>query len=827
MIQRLTIFLLTIVAMVPVTNIVCQAEQPQPLMTRHVREAVTDGEAPSVGRLPETQIMHFDIVLALRHEPELENFLQEIYDPTSPSYRHFVTVPEFTARFGPSQEDFDAVISFAKASGFTVLGGSRDSFDVQLKGTVASVEKAFHVTMGLYQHPAENRKFYSPDREPTVDLPFQLWHISGLDNYSIPRPLFVHRDFQVQPEASTGSCPQASFCGSDMRAAYYGGTLTGAGQNIGLLEYYGFDITDVNTYYTNAKQTRNFAVTGISTDGSSVNCVAPSCDDTEQTLDITQAGGMAPNVDTVYVYVGQSSTALFSGMTTDTPLPLNLSSSWTWTPVDPSVDNPYLEKMASQGQTYFQAAGDSGAYTVRAPWPANSLYAIVVGGTDLTTQSAGGPWKSETTWVDGGGGWGTNQAIPTWQQLAGVITSENEGSTLYRNVPDVSANANFTFYVCADQKACTANEYGGTSFAAPMWAGYIALANQQAASNGTAAPGFIDPTIYPIGLGANYDTDFHDITSGSNGFPAEVGYDLATGWGSPNGSGLINDLTGPAGPGFTLTAKPASLSIVQGTSRTSTITVVPSGGFTGSVTLSASGMPSGVTAGFGTNPTTSTSVLTLTASPTATPGTTTVTVSGISGSLTSSTPISLTVTSTVTGPTVTVSPTSLAWSNVVVGVTSGAKTVTLTNTGASTLDISSITTSGDFAQTTSTNPCGATLVAGAKCLIKVTFTPTAVGTRTGTLTITDNSPSSPQTVALSGTGTAQATLTPATKTFPTETVGTSSPAKTFTLSNKQPVSLTGISISTTGDFSVSSTTCKASLGAKSTCTISVVFTPTA
>ena len=77
--------------------------------------------------------------------------------------------------------------------------------------------------------------------------------------------------------------------------------------------------------------------------------------------------------------------------------------------------------------------------------------------------------------------------IPSWQQLAGVITSTNEGSTTLRNSPDVAANANFDFYVCADQTTCTANEYGGTSFAAPMWAGYLALANQQAVANGNSS----------------------------------------------------------------------------------------------------------------------------------------------------------------------------------------------------------------------------------------------------------------------------------------------------------------------------------------------------
>ena len=278
---------------------------------------------------------------------------------------------------------------------------------------------------------------------------------------------------------------------------------------------------------------------------------------------------------------------------------------------------------------------------------------------------------------------------------------------------------------------------------------------------------------------------------------------------------------------FTLSASPSSVSIGQGTSGTSTITVTPQNGFNGSVTLSASGLPSGVTAGFSPNPTTTTSTLTLTASATAATGTSTVTITGTSGSLTATTSVSLTVTSGGGGPTVTVSPTSLTWGTVVLGATGAAKSVTLTNTGSTTLNISSIAPSGDFALATSTKPCGTTLAAGANCIIKVTFTPTQIGSRTGTLTLTDNSPSSPQTVALSGTGGAQAKLTPVSATFATEKVGVTSPAKVFTLANKQAVALTGITISTTGDFTVSSTTCSTSLSALTSCTISVTFTPTA
>jgi kumamolisin len=635
MIKKLSIFVLTIVAMVLGANVVCQA-QPQTLLTRHVREATMSGQAKSVGRLPAKQLLSIDVVLPLRDKTGLESFLQELYDPSSPFYRNFLTVQEFTARYGPTQENYDAFVQFAKVNGFTVVGGSRDAMNVQLKGTVGTIEAAFHVTLGLYHDPIQNRDFYAPDREPSIDLPFQLWHISGLDNYSIPRPAFVRRSEEknVQPPASIGSCPQASFCGSDMRAAYYGGTsLTGTNQNIGLLEYAGFNITDVNTYYTNAHQTRAAAVTGISTDGTSINCVSPSCDDTEQTIDITQSLGMAPGITTDYIYVGSSDTALLGGMSSGTPLPSQLSSSWLWDPSDPSTDNPYFLKMAAQGQSFFQASGDDAKFNSNYPtWPCDAAYVTSVGGTDLETVSAGGAWKSETAWSQSGGGYWVPDdiSIPNWQQFTGVINSANQGSTVYRNAPDVAANANFTYYVCANQTTCTANDYGGTSFAAPLWAGYLALTNQQGAANGNALPGFINPNVYSLALSSNYATGFHDITSGSNGYPAVTGYDLVTGWGSMNGSALIGALLAAA-PNFAINASPNEVSVSDGGTITSTITTAGSNGFDSAITLSSN--YAGVTFSPNSIPAPGTGSSTLTAKiPTNTkPGTYTVVIFGKGG----------------------------------------------------------------------------------------------------------------------------------------------------------------------------------------------------
>jgi Abnormal spindle-like microcephaly-assoc'd, ASPM-SPD-2-Hydin len=299
-------------------------------------------------------------------------------------------------------------------------------------------------------------------------------------------------------------------------------------------------------------------------------------------------------------------------------------------------------------------------------------------------------------------------------------------------------------------------------------------------------------------------------------------------WHTAVGTFSFPGCSGGGTPDFSLSANPNTVAITQGgAGGTSTITVNPLNGFTGSVTMSASGLPSGVTAGFAPNPTTTTSTLTLTASGTATTGTVTVTIQGVSGSLTHTTTLQLTVNPSGGSPAVTLTPTSLTWGKVVVGVTAPGKVVTVTNSGTATLHFGSIATSGDFALTTSPKPCGSTLAVGASCKIKVTFKPTQVGVRTGNLTINDDAANSPQTVPLSGTGVVPVTLTPAAATFPKTKVGTTSVAKTFTLTNKQTaVSVTGISISTTGDFAVSAKTCGTSLAASASCTISVTFTPT-
>jgi hypothetical protein len=634
-----------------------RAQQLQ-VLQNHVRAAISDHRAALAGVMPPDQQMHASIVLPLRNRAALTSLLGRLYDPSSPDYRHFLSVAQFTDQFGPTNDDFQAVVAFAKANGMTVTALPANRLIVPIAGTIAQINAAFNVKMSLYQHPTENRTFFSPDREPSLNLSVPVAHIAGLDNFSLPHPMSVLGSAKQQAAAAvTGSGPGGSYLGSDMRAAYYGGaTLDGNGQAVGLLEFGGYDLNDVNLTFSNAGQTYKVPVNNVLLDGATAG---PDGDDGEQVLDIVQAIGMAPNLSQVRVYIGTlgNDEDILNAMASEN-LAKQLSCSWGWRPADPTSDDAYFQEMAAQGQSFFVASGDSGAFdALISPffYPAEDQYITAVGGTHLGTDGAGGGWVSETVWNSQGDGSGggispDNISIPNWQ--VGFATSANGGSATLRNVPDVAMEGDFDNYYCNGGFCNTIG--AGTSFAAPRWAGFMALVNEQAVENGSASSGglgFINPKVYFLAKGANYSADFHDITVGNNdtnfqplSFNAVVGYDLTTGWGSANGQHLIDDLAGPQVPGFWLASGQSTVAINPGGTGTATVTVTDAGGFNSSVNLAvSSALPTGVTASFSPNPATGSTVLTLTASSSAPNANQAITITGTSGTLTASTNVTVAV----------------------------------------------------------------------------------------------------------------------------------------------------------------------------------------
>ncbi len=257
----------------------------------------------------------------------------------------------------------------------------------------------------------------------------------------------------------------------------------------------------------------------------------------------------------------------------------NLSCSWGWGGGPSATTDAIFQKMMMQGQSFFNAAGDSCAFTTGVTSangvdnpnnqnaPSSSPYITQVGGTTLVTTGPGGAWQSESVWnwgnsigatYDGtgsSGGISSYYSIPSWQ--ANVSMASNQGSTTKRNIPDVALTAD-NVYVNSDNGS--SGSFGGTSCAAPLWAGVMALANQQAVGLGKAPVGFINPIVYTIGNGSGYAQAFNDINKGDNTwsgstsqFYAVSGYDLCTGWGTPAGQSLIDALVGQGGSTFATT----------------------------------------------------------------------------------------------------------------------------------------------------------------------------------------------------------------------------------------------------------------------------------
>ncbi|HEY0758184.1 MAG TPA: protease pro-enzyme activation domain-containing protein [Acidisarcina sp.] len=617
----------------------------------HIPQATQSSR--SIGRLPREIRLNLAIGLPLRNQDLLDLLLKQITDPDSPYYRHYLLPAEFAAEFSPSQRDYHQLIAWAESNHLTVTETYPNRVLLDVSGDVSEIESAFHLNLLNYVHP-ERGEFFAPDREPSVDLDIALLDVSGMDNFEVPHPMALrsHPLSEAGPYV-TGSGPSGYFLGKDFRAAYAPGvTLTGRGQTVGLLEFDGFYSADV---------TKNFAQAGLPAVPTQTVLLdgfngAPGGSNIEVTLDIMMAAYMAPGLSQVMVYEGYSPNDILNRMATDN-LAQQLSSSWSFGPINATTEQIFKQYIA-QGQSLLQASGDSGAYKGPIMAPSDDPNLTVVGGTSLTTSGAGGAWQSEMAWTGSGGGISTVYPIPAYQQVGNMNSNlaASGGSTKMRNIPDVALTADIQMFLI--QNNGQAVVVGGTSAAAPLWAGFIALANQQAAASAKPRVGFLNPALYTIGSGGSYSADFNDITRGNNsGFSAGTAYDLVTGWGSPAGQHLINDLTSvPAAASFSLAASPMTLSLTPGTAASTTITIAPVNGFTGAVTFSAAGLPTGVTASFSTPHAAKTtshtaqtaqasqsSVLTLTAGSSPLPGTYPVTITGVSGNLSVSTAMSAVV----------------------------------------------------------------------------------------------------------------------------------------------------------------------------------------
>jgi len=410
----------------------------------HLPEAVARLNLQPVGRLPAANRLNLAIGLPLRNTNALNKLLQDMYDPASPQFRHYLTPEQFTEKFGPTQQDYDAVMQFARSHGLeiTVTHSNRVLLDVA--GQVADIEKAFQITLRTYQHPTEARQFYAPDVEPSAVAGLKVLDISGLNNYSIPRPASHGASGKTGPVPAAGSGPSGSYMGKDFRNAYAPGvTLTGAGQMLGLVAINGFYTNDIKKYESMAGLP-NVPIQVVLLDG--FNGI-PVGDTPEISLDIEMAISMAPGLSNLVVFEEGPPNAvhilpdILNAMAAH-PQIKQFSCSEGEFGENVSSDNIF-KQMALQGQSFFTASGDGDSWVnnVSLPgvwdgypgesafWPADDPYVTSAGGTSLTMNGSGASYASEQVWNRGndwpgwdgsgyegsGGGTSPGYAIPAWQ----------------------------------------------------------------------------------------------------------------------------------------------------------------------------------------------------------------------------------------------------------------------------------------------------------------------------------------------------------------------------------------------------------------------------
>ena len=509
------------------------------------------------GKYSEEQQLPITVSLKLSNEADLEQKLTEMYTPGSASYGQFMTPDEFKAHYAPSQDQVNQVQAFLSKNGVQSVSIHPNGYLVSGTASVKSLNAMFGTEVHSYKS-ADGKTYFAPASEPKIPAELSIQGIHGLNNVSKAHS-YSHPE--VTPNAASGAPIKAGtghsggLSPSDVNTSYNMPTsVKGSGQVLGLFELDAFAQSDLTAYeqYYNLP---NVLVTPISVD--SANTSSPGGGQAEVTLDIELMMAVAPGASNILVYEGpnteQGMIDTYAKMASDNQAKSS-SSSWGSSEGGTSsaqiqAENTIFMQMAAQGQSIFSAAGDSGANdngsSLSIDDPSGQPYMTAVGGTSLTTNN--GAYVSETTWSSGGGGISSVWPIPSWQQ--GLANSSNKASSTMRNIPDVSLESDMS--VGYDiYEAGGWGTWGGTSCAAPIWAAFTALVNQERATNGMGTLGFANPAIYSIGRSSRYGSDFHDIADGStNGnYPAVTGFDDATGWGTPIGQGLFEDLTSKSSP---------------------------------------------------------------------------------------------------------------------------------------------------------------------------------------------------------------------------------------------------------------------------------------
>lgn len=507
------------------------------------------------------------VTVLVRRRPSSKGLISLVAELGSspPHKRRHLSHEDFEASHGADLNDLEKVEDFAHEHGLDVVEVDKADRRVILSGTVAALSEAFGVTLDLYEHPTGTYRGRTGHVQIPEDLAPIVQGVFGLDNRPQARP---HSRF-FDGKKGRAAQPQAagSFTPPQVAQLYnFPSGVNGKGQCIAIIELGGgYRAGDLKTYFSQLGIPTP-KIKSISVDGGHNKPMVDTNADGEVMLDIEVAGAVAPGANIAVYFAPNTDAGFLDAINKAVHDSLNkpsvVSISWggpemTWSSQATQAMDQALQDAAALGVTVCCAAGDDGSSDLRPPspddgflhadFPGSSPHALSCGGTKL--EGSGHNITNEVVWNEGKNGGATGGGVsdvfdlPNWQANANVPSSANPGGRIGRGVPDVAGDADpYTGYqVLVDGKQ---GVIGGTSAVAPLWAGLIALINQKLGHS----VGYLNPLIY--NLPANSGV-FHDITSGNNdvkgnngSYLAGPGWDACTGWGSPDGSELLNALSG-------------------------------------------------------------------------------------------------------------------------------------------------------------------------------------------------------------------------------------------------------------------------------------------
>ncbi len=504
--------------------------------------------AQAVGATDPHQLIEISVVLKRRQPLTVQE-----------SQGKIMSHGEFASQYGADPAHVDLIRQFAREYNLQMLepGDEVERRTVTLAGTAAAMEKAFSVQLQDYEHPEGSYR----GRTGSIQIPEEyancIQGVFGLDDRSVAKPHYRDHTPRGAFGARTAS---TSYSPAQVAQAYHFPQGNATGQTIGIIELGGgYRPADLKDYFQSLGL-QNPKIKTVSVDHGKNRPTTPQSADGEVMLDIEVAAAVAQGANIVVYFTPNTDQGFQDALSTAIHDQLNrpsvISISWggpesSWTQAAMESMDQIAAEAAALGVTITVAAGDSGSSDGvtdgknHVDFPASSQHVLACGGTNLVAN--GTVIQSETVWNDGahggstGGGYSTVFARPAWQ--AAAVTQS------FRGVQDVAGDADHDsgYNVRVDGQQMVV---GGTSAVAPLWAGLIAVLNQQL----NTRLGFVNPQLYAM----NQAAGFHDITKGNNGaFSAGPGWDACTGMGSPDGAGLLHALQGGAAQSTALQNQPS------------------------------------------------------------------------------------------------------------------------------------------------------------------------------------------------------------------------------------------------------------------------------